>query len=280
MTSATTMCHIHNPELNDQPCKPKHEILLIVKMNNSEAFIMKEPISLTYYKFDDTIIGTDGIFYNFYMKNWAGWSKDAFGGRKFTLTMHDGEEVHCEGQWWDAVSPTAKMLLEGQSFVHTAANALQKLQNCYVYYGYTADKDKLAELRSVYCGPVLEYYEGEFIIKSWLKKHGKLKALITDYQGEKAAIDEHNDVYTIKVINGKTYFKYSLEVGWHGLYSEYLTEGKKDFSIKGPRKQPEYHKCKMCGCDTATIPYGNDEDYYCHICDKEMTDEDNRQNYY
>lgn len=262
--------------------KPNHEILLIVKMNGGEAFILKEPIRLTYYKFEhDTIIGTDGIFYNFYMKDWAGWSTDAFGGRKFTLTMHDGEQVVCEGRWWDAISPTAKMLLEGQTLVHASANGVQQLQNCYVYYGYTADKDKLAELRSTYCGPVLEYYEGQFVIKSWLKKHAKLKALIRDYNGEKAVIDEHNDVYQIKTINGKTYFKYWGEIGWHKLYLEYLTEGKKDFSIKGPRKKPEYHKCKMCGSDTATIPYGGGlDDFYCHLCDKEMTAEDNRQNYY
>lgn len=283
MISQNTYCHIHKPDLNDQPGIYKHEIVLIVKMNNHEAFIFKKPIKLTYYKFEqNTIIGTDGVFYNFYMKDWAGWSKDAFGGSKFTLTMHDGEEVHCEGQWWDAISPIAKMLLEGQNFTHSAANSLERLQECYVYCGYTADVDKLKELRDTYKGPVVDYYDGEFIIKSWKKSHGKLKALMKGYNGELQLIDEHDDIYQYKIIHGQLYFKYIYKAAIDGSYSEYFTEGKKDFSIDEPRKKPEYHICVRCGSDDATLDFGYDgkHEYYCHRCSKQMEHEENIRNYY
>lgn len=256
----------------------KHEVVLVVKFNNSEALILKDPIELTYYKFgSDTIIATDGVFYNFYGYERPTHSQ-AFGGRKFTLTMHDGEVIECNGQWWSAMTQTARMLID-QPLIDGTANDLKRLQECYVFSGHSADKQKWQELRKTYTGPVYEYYDGEFIIYSLKKQHGKLIKLFRDYRGGLCAIDEHHDHYEIKTIHGKLYFRYRSHIKSDDWYNEIFTKGRKDFSIKEPRKPVEYHICKICKSTDATIPYGDGE-YYCHLCDKVMTEEDNRQNYY
>lgn len=259
-----------------QQTKPLHTVVMVVKFNQGEALILKEPIKLTYYKFgSDTIIATDGVFYNFYSRNWSNFGQ-AFAGRKFTLTMHDGEVVECTGQWWDARTEIARMLID-QPLISGTANDLASLQNCYVYIGHEADVEKWKELRATYTGPVYEHYDAEFIIKGWLKKHGKLKSFLTLSRGERCVVDEHNDIYFIKVIKGKLYFKYYTQIGSQGLYKEY--PGKKDFSIKEPRVLEDHGICCLCQKGIARVPYG-DKQYICWICERDLQEEDYRENYY
>jgi hypothetical protein len=260
---------------NDTAPKPTHEVVMVVKFNQGEGLILKEPINLTYYKFgNDTIIATDGVFYNFYAYEVDRYAQ-AFAGRKFTLTMNDGEVVECSGQWWSARTHTARMLID-QPMTSGTANDLVSLQGCYVFIGHEADAVKWQELRNTYTGPVYEYRDGEFIIKSWLKRPGKLKGFLTDYNGKRCVVDEHKDIYDMQTINGKLYLKYSLAIGWHGLYKEY--PAKKDFSVKEPRVIKDYGLCHLCKKDTARVSYG-DGTYICHLCEKELNEQDNRENY-
>lgn len=68
------------------------KILAVVKFNDYHAFVLDEPIKLTYEKIGGMLIGSDetGIFYNclFYEKP-VGRFK-AFAGREFDLPLKDG----------------------------------------------------------------------------------------------------------------------------------------------------------------------------------------------
>lgn len=194
--------------------------------------------------------------------------------------MHDGEIVECSGQWWDGMNGTHRMLMEGIELVHISANGLEALQNCYVYYGYAADKEKYEAIRATYTGPVYEYYDGEFIIKSWLKNHGKWKNRIISYNGEMELVDEHNDLYQYKTIQGKMYFRFlwNIEECRHGLYKEYLTEGKLDFRKYEPKVKRLPAHCQRCGSERVLT--SDSEDAVCYQCEKEIDYKDQRSNYY
>lgn len=257
-----------------------NEVLMVVKMNGGEALVLKNKIEKTFYRMDDrTIIGTDGVFYTFYAKDYYSWSKDAFGGRKFTLIMNDGEVVECSGQWWDGMNETHKMLLSDLSLVHVASNDIKSLQNCYVYFGYSADKEKLAKIRSTYTGKVYEYYDGEFILKSMAKPHGKWKSRITSYNGERELIDENNDLFQYRIIQGKLYFRWlwNIEKDNSSLYKEYLTHGKKDFQDKGAKVKS---KKPLQVCDECNKERVLTDDNICYQCEKSLDEQERRREYY
>ncbi len=183
----------------------QHEILAMTKFNSGEAMVLKNPINLTYYKFgNNTIIGTDGLFIQTYKYEAPSERFRAFGGREFELTMHDGEVVKCNGQWWDGITQTAIDLIDDE-IVHVTANSVDDLSNCYVFYGYRALKSSYEKLRDQYDGFVYEYHDYSHILKSFSKQRAKIKHVIGS---KKYVIDVNNDLFQYQSINGKTYYRY------------------------------------------------------------------------
>ena len=112
---------------------------------------------------DDTIIGRiGGIFYDFLAKR--NERREAFGGRKFDIVLDNGEIEKCEGQWWDAVTERAREELEkeGNPFskmMLIGVSSVDRLSDCYVYYGLWASESKIEEMIADYKGRIYEYYE-------------------------------------------------------------------------------------------------------------------------
>lgn len=137
-----------------------NEILYICKFNSGQAFCMKDRINLKYKRYGDTIIGTDGPFFDCYYYQ-EGYGK-AFAGREFTLVMEDGEVVKCDGNWWDGKTSKVTEIL-GET-VHVTAKYIKGLQHCYVYYGYECIKNEMEKLINAYDGPIYNYYDVEKLI--------------------------------------------------------------------------------------------------------------------
>lgn len=145
------------------------KILAVVKFNDGEAFVLDETPKLIYTKHDaNTIIGTDGTFYNFYSHQHDKYAK-AFAGRKFTLPLDTGEVVECSGQWWDGITQTAIDVLginkTDKRIIYATAASLDDLKKCYVFYGYKALPEPIAALRKTYTGPVWEYWDYQCIVR-------------------------------------------------------------------------------------------------------------------
>ncbi len=149
--------------------KYMNEIVAVVKFNDREAFVLKEEPKLIYTKYGtDTIIGTDGVFYQLYGYETPRGSYTAFAGRKFDLEMDNGEIVKCYGQWWDATTKKAVEVLginENNKLNYATACSIDNLKKCYVFHGYKGLSDKIEEFRKTYTGKVYEYYEYEKILR-------------------------------------------------------------------------------------------------------------------
>lgn len=70
----------------------------------------------------------------------------------------------CEGQWWDAVTDRAREELEkeGNPFskmMLIGVSSVDRLSDCYVYYGLWASESKIKEMIAEYKGRIYEYYE-------------------------------------------------------------------------------------------------------------------------
>ncbi len=149
----------------------KNEIIAVVKFNDREALVLKEEPKLIYTKYgNDTIIGTDGIFYNFYYREEPNGSWTAFAGRKFELELDNGETEKCYGQWWDGVTRRATEILgindTDNRVVYATACCVENLKKCYVFQGYKGLSKKIDELRKTYTGKVYDYWEYEKILKN------------------------------------------------------------------------------------------------------------------
>lgn len=122
---------------------------------------MPDKISTKYG--DDTIIGRiGGIFYDFLAKR--NERREAFGGRKFDIVLDNGEIEKCEGQWWDAATDRAREELEKEGnplskMVLIGVSSVDRLLDCYVYYGLWASESKIEEMIADYKGRIYEYYE-------------------------------------------------------------------------------------------------------------------------
>lgn len=73
------------------------------------------------------------------------------GGRKFDIVLDNGEIEKCEGQWWDAVTDRAREELEkeGNPFskmMLIGVSSVDRLSDCYVYYGLWASESKIEEI--------------------------------------------------------------------------------------------------------------------------------------
>ena len=77
----------------------KNKIIAVVKFNSKEAFVLRRRPLLKYNRYGNVIIGTDGLFFTCYYYSPPSERFQAFAGRKFDLTMEDGEVIHCNGQW-------------------------------------------------------------------------------------------------------------------------------------------------------------------------------------
>lgn len=155
-------------------------ILAVVKFNNGEALVLDRKLELVYTKYGNkTIVGTDGIFYQCYYHDCRG-GMNAFAGREFDLTMEDGEIVHCNGQWWSGITKEAQEII-GEEIVWPIVESLSELSKCYVFCGYTANKDKYKALRRTYTGTVFECNEfRDIFIRDVQKKPYELYSQVRD----------------------------------------------------------------------------------------------------
>lgn len=145
-------------------------VAFITSKSNQQFIVVGEPVKLFYTKFDpDTIIGQskDGLFYAFFKREFVP-SKygQAFAGRTFELPLTDGTIEKCHGQWWDAMSPAANVLMEGISLCNIGVGSVEALRKCYCYCGYYVDRDRVNEILQETKPPVYEYWEYEKILKT------------------------------------------------------------------------------------------------------------------
>lgn len=156
------------------------KVIAVVKFNSGEALVLDESPKLSYVKESDVIVGTDGTFCSCYFYETPGARWQAFAGRKFDIELANGEIEHCHGQWWDGVKARAVEIL-GTRPIHVTANSIDRLKDCYVFYGYTAIPSSYQALRAAYKGVVWEYYDYERTITTnpyrkakgltWLRKY-------------------------------------------------------------------------------------------------------------
>lgn len=146
------------------------KIIAVVTFNQGEAFVLDAPPDLKYTKYGtDTIIGTDGVFYEFYQYERCspGWM--AFAGRKFDLPLTNGEVEHCYGQWWSGISKKAIEVLgindTDKKVVSATAHDIEALKKCYVFIGYRGLSGQIEQLRKSYTGIVYNYWDYEKMVK-------------------------------------------------------------------------------------------------------------------
>jgi hypothetical protein len=149
----------------------KNEIIAVVKFNDGEALVLKEKPKLIYTKYgNDTIIGTDGVFYQFYGYERPNGSYKAFAGREFELELNDGTKEICNGQWWDMVTKKAVDVLgineTYNQVVYATTRSIDDLKKCYVFQSYKGLRKSIEEFRKTYTGKVYDYWEYEKLIKN------------------------------------------------------------------------------------------------------------------
>lgn len=140
------------------------KLLYLVESGKSKFLVFDEmPDKISTKYGDDTIIGRiGGVFYDFLAKR--NERREAFGGRKFDIVLDNGEIEKCEGQWWDAVTDRAREELEKEGnplskMVLIGVSSVDRLLDCYVYYGLWASESKIEEMIADYKGRIYEYYE-------------------------------------------------------------------------------------------------------------------------
>lgn len=143
------------------------KLLYLVESGESKFLVFDEmPDKISTKYGDDTIIGRiGGIFYDFLAKR--NERREAFGGRKFDIVLDNGEIEKCEGQWWDAVTDRAREELEkeGNPFskmVLIGVSSVDRLLDCYVYYGLWASESKIEEMIADYKGRIIHLYENPY----------------------------------------------------------------------------------------------------------------------
>ena len=130
-------------------------------------YVMNRQINKLYTKIDqETIIGYDEGVLSFYHKKACDERWKAFGGREFDLHLTDGTVEHCYGQWWDAMSDSARELYDSKDLCRCFACATkEELKRCYVYCGYECEKKWLEKLKSEYNGKIYDYWEYKELLK-------------------------------------------------------------------------------------------------------------------
>lgn len=151
--------------MKEEPIK----IEALTKFNDGVAFVLNRKPNLIWRSLNNKKIlyGTDGVFYNVLGYGACSGSSKAFGGSKFTVTLEDGEQIECYGQYWSGGHGVVEKEL-GIKLCSTPIGTIEGLKSCYVFSGMNADIEKINELREVYKsngGVVYPYYDYEKIIK-------------------------------------------------------------------------------------------------------------------
>lgn len=142
-----------------------NKIIAVVKFNDHEAYVLEKPINLKYTKyFNHTIVGTDGIFLSCYCYDSPSPNWKAFAGREFDIQLTDGTIEHCNGQWWDGITSTAKSVIN-EEIIGVTADDAESLKKCYVFTGYYGIKKEIEKIRAEYNGKIFEYREYEKVLK-------------------------------------------------------------------------------------------------------------------
>lgn len=196
------------------------KLLYIVESGNYKYLVFDEmPDKISTKYGDDTIIGRiGGIFYDFLAKR--NERREAFGGRKFDIVLDNGEIEKCEGQWWDAATDRAREELEKEGnplskMVLIGVSSVDRLLDCYVYYGLWASESKIEEMIADYKGRIYEYYEFKEEVINKISPYigqeflpGDLKDF--DYRGE--LIEDLDDEDLLDIIS--KYGKDVVAIEW------------------------------------------------------------------
>lgn len=143
------------------------KIIAIVKSGGTSFFVLNRRVQYSYTKIDrETIIGEDEGVLCFYKRDDMAlpFGMRAFAGRKFTLPLTDGTSEQCSGQWWDAMSTSARELFPLDSLCSFPHATIDELRKCYVFCGGACEKQWLEKLVAEYKGAVYEYWEYENMI--------------------------------------------------------------------------------------------------------------------
>jgi hypothetical protein len=77
----------------------------------------------------DVLFAQDENCYSAYKHEAPGPTWKAFGGRKFTIEMEEGEPLQAYGQWWD----TSPAKYSDEPLIGLGINTIADLQRCYVF---------------------------------------------------------------------------------------------------------------------------------------------------
>jgi hypothetical protein len=115
--------------------------MYLTKPNETQTFyyvVVSRKINLVYSRVaPTTYVGKDGDFYDFlYGDSRPG---QAFGGRKFKITMDDGSQFECNGNMWSGGRPA------GYDTVEIGAASQEELNYCYVFCGASVERRVLEE---------------------------------------------------------------------------------------------------------------------------------------
>lgn len=189
------------------------------KYNHYYAMFDEIP-KLTYEKIGGSYIGSSvddegNIIASEYLKYES--FGDAFAGREITLNMKDGSIQKIKDHWFDHgwYKPHGE-------FISIGAGTLERLQNCYVYFGYNINKEKFEKMVEEYLtrDKLYEYYE----VEEWCNLrydwydviiNGKKIPYIMNKKGDMIEKETKKRVYprhnVMKRVNDKyknyTYFK-------------------------------------------------------------------------
>jgi len=163
-----------------------YKILAKVKFNSGIAVVLNKRPLLKFYRTNhrniqscgekgNLIYGTDGLFYDCYFYKRPGRNAMAFGGRKFTINLENGESVDCHGQWWDGAHEEICELLKIELTLVTF-RAIEDLKKCYVFAGCTAEVSGWNKLLNSVDMPIHEYreYEKKLIYEMHTDERAKL----------------------------------------------------------------------------------------------------------
>jgi hypothetical protein len=137
--------------------KPKIVDILVNKSKyGDQVFVILEQMpDLKFYRQKNMLLATDGWFYKAYFferpsENWR-----AFAGAEFDIPLVDGTVEKACGQWWMGGYPS----VEGVTLSSPGVSTLEKLAECYVFYGgYQVDQRIIDEWLSENT-PSNDYYK-------------------------------------------------------------------------------------------------------------------------
>lgn len=145
----------------------ENKIIAVVKFNEGHAYVLDKKPEFVYEKHGSLLIGTDATetFYSvlFYERPFGRFK--AFGGSEFELPLKGGGVEKCYGQWWDGGADKAAKIINKNLVPVTCRSKKCLEEECYVFIGCHADKEKLQKLVSEYDGNVYGYWEYESLLK-------------------------------------------------------------------------------------------------------------------